>query len=130
MPVSGRRRSIVADVATVATVATVAAATLATARDRAVVVRRRGARSALATARDLREMDLLLPAEPAEAAQFSVAVMDLGALVCTARAPRCAACPVADPCAWRAAGFPLYDGPPRRTQAYAGTDRQVRGRLM
>jgi A/G-specific adenine glycosylase len=56
--------------------------------------------------------------------------MELGALVCTARAPRCGACPVADRCAWRQAGAPAYEGPARRGQAWAGTDRQVRGRLL
>jgi len=56
--------------------------------------------------------------------------MELGALVCTAGAPRCGDCPVADACAWRAAGHPPYDGPPRRGQAWQGTDRQCRGRLM
>ncbi len=56
--------------------------------------------------------------------------MELGALVCTARAPGCDRCPVADRCAWRLAGCPAYDGPVRRTQAFAGTDRQVRGLLM
>ncbi len=72
----------------------------------------------------------LLPADDADAATWSVAVMELGALVCTARAPRCDDCPVADRCAWRAAGHPAYDGPPRRGQAWAGTDRQCRGRLL
>ena len=56
--------------------------------------------------------------------------MELGALVCTAASPRCSACPVRDACAWRAAGHPAYDGPPRRAQAWAGTDRQCRGRLL
>jgi A/G-specific adenine glycosylase len=46
----------------------------------------------------------LLPAEPAVAARWSVAVMELGALVCTAASPRCGACPVARDCAWLAAG--------------------------
>ena len=72
----------------------------------------------------------MLPEEPATAATWSVAVMELGALVCTARDPRCGACPVADLCAWRAAGYPAYDGPPRRGQAWEGTDRQCRGRIM
>lgn len=62
--------------------------------------------------------------------RWAVASMELGALVCTARSPRCSACPVADPCAWRAAGFPAHDGPSRRGQAWEGTDRQCRGRLM
>ncbi len=56
--------------------------------------------------------------------------MELGALVCTAATPRCGGCPVADLCAWRVAGYPAYDGPPRRGQTYAGTDRQCRGRIL
>ncbi|MFC6287960.1 A/G-specific adenine glycosylase [Nocardioides sp. GCM10027113] len=72
----------------------------------------------------------LLPADDADAATWSVAVMELGALVCTSARPRCADCPVAGRCAWRAAGHPAYDGPPRRGQAWAGTDRQCRGRLL
>ncbi|GAA1477900.1 A/G-specific adenine glycosylase [Nocardioides aestuarii] len=72
----------------------------------------------------------LLPEDDAEAATWSIALMELGALVCTAARPRCGACPVADLCAWRAAGHPAYDGPPRRGQAWAGTDRQCRGRLL
>jgi A/G-specific adenine glycosylase len=56
--------------------------------------------------------------------------MELGALVCVARTPRCAACPVRGDCAWRLAGHPASDGPPRRVQRFAGTDRQVRGRLL
>jgi A/G-specific adenine glycosylase len=72
----------------------------------------------------------LLPDDPATAATWAVATMELGALVCTARQPSCDACPIADSCAWRSAGFPAYDGPPRRGQAWAGTDRQCRGRLM
>ncbi|WP_426242684.1 A/G-specific adenine glycosylase [Nocardioides sp. LHG3406-4] len=72
----------------------------------------------------------LLPDDAATAATWAVAVMELGALVCTAATPRCADCPVADLCAWRLAGFPAYDGPPRRGQAWAGTDRQCRGRIM
>ncbi|WP_440071344.1 A/G-specific adenine glycosylase [Streptosporangium sp. OZ121] len=61
---------------------------------------------------------------------WAVAVMELGALVCTARAARCADCPISDLCAWRLAGKPAYDGPARKGQTYAGTDRQCRGRLL
>ncbi len=71
----------------------------------------------------------LLP-EGAVAARWAVGVMELGALVCTATDPACGRRPVADLCAWRAAGSPPYDGPPRRGQTYAGTDRQCRGRLL
>ena len=72
----------------------------------------------------------LLPLDDPTAATWSVAVMELGALVCTAASPRCDACPVSEACAWRAAGYPAYDGPPRRGQAWSGTDRQCRGGLM
>ena len=61
--------------------------------------------------------------------RYSVAVMELGALVCTARAPACASCPVVAACRWRTAGCP----PPvasRPAQRWVGTDRQVRGRLL
>ena len=70
------------------------------------------------------------PTTTPTAATWSVALMELGALVCTAAKPRCGACPVADRCAWRAAGYPAYDGPPRKAQTWAGTDRQCRGRLL
>ncbi len=83
-----------------------------------------------AVARDLRTAETLLPHDPAEAARFSVALMELGALLCTARAPRCAECPVAAQCAWRRAGSPAPEGPSAPAQPYAGTDRQVRGRLL
>jgi len=72
----------------------------------------------------------VLPEDEATAATWAVAVMELGALVCSAAKPRCSDCPVADQCAWQAAGRPSYEGPPRRSQAWAGTDRQCRGRLM
>lgn len=72
----------------------------------------------------------LVPEDRDDAATWNVAVMELGALVCTARAPQCGACPVADLCAWRLAGHPAHDGPPRRSQAWHGTDRQARGALL
>ncbi len=82
------------------------------------------------TAAELRLAERVVPDDDATAARWAVAVMELGALVCTARAPRCTDCPVADRCAWRLAGSPPYAGPPRRGQAWHGTDRQVRGRLL
>ena len=79
-----------------------------------------------------RMAESLLPAEPAVAARWSVAVMELGALVCTAASPRCAECPVARHCAWLAAGRPpeAAELVRRRAQRYDGTDRQCRGRLL
>ncbi|WP_403020122.1 A/G-specific adenine glycosylase [Salinibacterium sp. GXW1014] len=83
------------------------------------------------TRRDLAAMDALLPADDAAARITNAAVMELGAIVCTARSPLCEACPIAAQCAWRAAGYPEYDGPKVRTQArFEGSDRQVRGLIM
>lgn len=70
-----------------------------------------------------------LPGEPATAARWNVAAMELGALVCRAASPDCNQCPVAEHCAWLAAGRPPYDGV-RRSQAWHGTDRQCRGVLL
>jgi A/G-specific adenine glycosylase len=83
-----------------------------------------------ATAGEKRLAEGLLPDDAADAATWSIALMELGALVCTANRPKCDACPVADSCAWRAAGYPAFAGPPRKAQTWAGTDRQCRGRLL
>ncbi len=82
------------------------------------------------TAAESRLAASLLPEDPATSAVWNVAVMELGALVCRARAPECDRCPLEDVCAWVAAGRPPDDGPARRGQAWAGTDRQVRGALV
>ena len=84
--------------------------------------------SASSSPRDLDDVAALLP-NGDEAPRFSVALMELGATVCTARAPRCGICPLSV-CAWRSAGYPAATTQPRRVQRYAGTDRQVRGRLL
>jgi len=78
---------------------------------------------------ETRLAESLLPDEPAVAARWSVAVMELGALVCTAASPQCGRCPVARECAWLAAGQPPA-AVRRRSQRYDGTDRQCRGRLL
>jgi A/G-specific adenine glycosylase len=83
-----------------------------------------------ARAADLADVVSLTPPDAGRAARFSVAAMELGALVCVAGTPRCGACPVRDRCSWRLAGSPPHDGPARRVQKFAGTDRQVRGRLL
>ncbi|GAT11479.1 A/G-specific adenine glycosylase [Mycolicibacterium novocastrense] len=92
------------------------------------VVHGRADAAASSSARDLADVEALLP-EAALAPKFSIALMELGATVCTARAPRCGLCPLSE-CAWRSRGFPASASPARRVQRYAGTDRQVRGRLL
>lgn len=68
--------------------------------------------------------------EGLDAPRWAVASMELGALVCTARSPRCDSCPIADLCAWRAADCPALAVPVRATQSWHGTDRQCRGALL
>jgi A/G-specific adenine glycosylase len=83
------------------------------------------------TRRDLEAMEAQLPADPAAARTFNAGVMELGAIVCTARAPLCESCPVSELCSWRAAGYPEYDGPRKAVQKkYEGSDRQARGVIL
>ena len=81
-----------------------------------------------AAERDLAER--LVPDDAARAATWAVASMELGALACTARSPRCGDCPVLVLCRWRREGAPAPAGPTRRGQRYQGTDRHVRGLLL
>ncbi len=78
--------------------------------------------------RDHADVEALLP-DDETAPVFSAALMELGATVCTARSPKCGLCPLVF-CAWRAAGYPSGDAQVRAAQRFAGTDRQVRGKLM
>ena len=80
--------------------------------------------------RDLAAMAAVLPADDADAAVVNAAAMELGAVVCTARAPRCEACPLAHACAWRAAGYPDTGDERRRQARYEGSDRQARGAVL
>lgn len=89
------------------------------------------AAAGMPAAGDLDDMTALLPEGRQEAATFNAAAMELGAVVCTARAPRCGECPIAEFCEWRGAGYP--DNAPEkrpRQAAFEGSDRQARGRIM
>ncbi|MFJ3957442.1 A/G-specific adenine glycosylase [Arthrobacter sp. NPDC090010] len=81
------------------------------------------------TAAEARLAEELLPEDRAESVTWNAAVMELGALVCTARSPKCQECPVATECAWLAAGSPEPEYVPKG-QSWHGTDRQVRGAVM
>ncbi|MCC3281670.1 MULTISPECIES: A/G-specific adenine glycosylase [Arthrobacter] len=81
------------------------------------------------TAAEMRLADSLLPDADAEAVAWNASVMELGAMVCTARSPRCEECPVLSNCAWVQAGRPEPHYIPKG-QAWHGTDRQVRGAMM
>jgi len=70
----------------------------------------------------------LLPEK--DPALWSVAVMELGALICTAQRPRCPECPLQSQCAWFAAGCPPSTAPRRRQATYRGSDREARGAVL
>lgn len=74
--------------------------------------------------------ELWLPRRQARAAVWAAASMELGAVICSARAPLCQECPVRRHCRWHALGKPAHEGPPRVGQTYEGTDRQCRGRIL
>jgi len=81
--------------------------------------------------RDLPAMAALLPDDDVAQRAFNAGMMEIGAVVCTARAPRCDECPLADVCAWRRAGYPQRDAPAARRQPrFEGSDRQRRGLVM
>lgn len=72
-----------------------------------------------------------VPDDDDAAAAWNTALMELGALVCTASLPRCEACPLAQHCEWLAAGRPADRfAHRRRTQTFEGTLRQARGKVM
>ena len=79
-------------------------------------------------------VDSMVP--PGKGWSFGQALLDLGATVCTSRAPACATCPVRRRCRWSAAGHPDPDpsrgsaGVSVRQSRFAGSDRQGRGRLV
>lgn len=78
------------------------------------------------------ERDLLTDALPdaPRAARVSEALMEFGALLCTAQSPDCEGCPVAGECAWRGAGHPPAASSPRSQARFDGSDRQVRGLIL
>ncbi|MFR4212229.1 MAG: A/G-specific adenine glycosylase [Bifidobacterium catenulatum] len=62
---------------------------------------------------------------------WNQSVMELGAIVCTAKSPLCEACPVSSRCVFLRDGRPgLGERRTRPRQRFQGTDRQVRGLVM
>jgi A/G-specific adenine glycosylase len=79
---------------------------------------------------DLADMAALLP-DRSDSPRFNQAVMELGAIVCTAKTPACDACPIASTCAWRSAGYPAVTASAKPKQKkYEGSDRQARGAIL
>lgn len=70
-----------------------------------------------------------------DAQMMTASLMELGALICRARSPQCEQCPVRSHCQWVALGQPApteeqQATAAKRVQKFAGTDRQVRGKIM
>ncbi|MBW3087630.1 A/G-specific adenine glycosylase [Bifidobacterium sp. 82T24] len=73
----------------------------------------------------------VLPADVAKSVIWNQSVMELGAVVCTAKKPMCEICPISEQCAFLAAGLPgLGERRTRPRQRFQGTDRQVRGIIL
>lgn len=81
------------------------------------------------TASEMRLAQSLMPDDARLSVRWNASVMELGALVCTARSPKCSDCPVRESCAWLAAGEPGPTYAPKG-QAWHGTDRQLRGAVV
>ena len=83
--------------------------------------------TAAPTKSERQEREKLIPAKNPHV--WAAATMELGALICTAKNPKCGQCPLADQCIWRSLDYPLSDQP-KRTQSWHGTDRQCRGIIV
>ncbi|MFM2411799.1 MAG: hypothetical protein RLZZ587_132, partial [Actinomycetota bacterium] len=80
---------------------------------------------------DMDLMESVLPPSARESVAVNAGIMELGAVMCTARNPNCAECPVAEHCAWALAGFPANAGRTRVPQKkYEGSVRQARGAIL
>ncbi len=86
--------------------------------------------------RDMEKVAALLEnLDPVDTTPFSTGLMELGALICTAKNPQCAQCPIRSECAWQGRGCPEPDdvakeAAKKRVQKFVGTDRHVRGIIM
>lgn len=68
---------------------------------------------------------------PGLAREWTHAVMDVGAMFCRSRAPRCEACPLREWCRYAGASRARRAARRRKTgQPYAGSTRWLRGRLL
>jgi A/G-specific adenine glycosylase len=83
--------------------------------------------TAAPTKSERQEREKLIPVKNAH--MWAAATMELGALICTAKNPKCGQCPLANQCIWRSLDYPLSDQP-KRTQSWHGTDRQCRGVIV
>jgi A/G-specific adenine glycosylase len=83
--------------------------------------------TAAPTKSERQEREKLIPSKNPHV--WAAATMEFGALICTAKNPKCGQCPLADQCIWRSLDYPLSDQP-KRSQSWHGTDRQCRGVIV
>jgi A/G-specific adenine glycosylase len=80
---------------------------------------------------DMELMESVLPDSNQKSVAVNAGIMELGAVICTARAPKCGECPVAPQCAWVLGGSPANAGRTRTPQKkYEGSVRQARGAIL
>ena len=79
------------------------------------------------TSREKARQLALLPEKNAHV--WAAATMELGAIVCTSKNPKCELCPVISACNWRKNGYPKSDLI-RKSQDWHGTDRKCRGTIV
>ena len=79
------------------------------------------------TSREKARRLTLLPEKNAHI--WAAATMELGAIVCTSKNPKCELCPVISACNWRKNGYPKRDLI-RKSQDWHGTDRKCRGTIV
>ncbi|MEP7216848.1 MAG: A/G-specific adenine glycosylase, partial [Anaerolineaceae bacterium] len=88
----------------------------------------------VAAHRELRPAEVIATSRavlaPSAARDHNLALMDLGAVICTAREPACERCPVHRACAWRNAGYPAPVAPRKPSLRFESTARFARGRIV
>ncbi|KFI66137.1 A/G-specific adenine glycosylase [Bifidobacterium cuniculi] len=74
---------------------------------------------------------LVLPGDARASVTWNQAIMEVGATVCLPKTPQCDDCPLAAACLFLELGWPhLGQRRTRPRQRFAGTDRQVRGKIL
>lgn len=79
------------------------------------------------TSKEKAERENLVPIKDAHI--WAAATMELGAVVCTSKNPKCELCPVIALCNWRILGYPKTELI-HKSQSWHGTDRKCRGTIV
>ena len=96
-----------------------------------VIARARLGAADMRTAGDRRTREAASELLPSRGARdWNLALMDLGAMVCTARKPACDRCPLRNGCAWLLAGSPVAEGAGAAAVRFEETARFARGRIV